>query len=379
MNKSQFISELSGKKILSVSFTLVCLLVIQSSLAMESENSQLKELGREKTIRLVAQNWIQIGVKQYDKCFFDACEQSFLRAQEYKEYLSALERKQLNEYFEKIRIAKLERNLLFCHINSAEKLVSEGKIIRSMAHLENAQNNKFLTEPEHKEITKKLENLSKQLNENKNKANKFYKYNVELYRNGQLKKAREGFIKLADCGICSAPSGKTPEDYLLKIDSVLEPKVQPAPIIPERPAQSTQKVTPTTTEDTFPDIMQNIEAQKTTAEQDKSEFVDIAKPDVGNNINNDSVVEKENIRQSYAIAVTKDAVNKAQCYAAEGKFYKAKEAVEAANLTINKNRLYLSDELVRQYQIELKQLVLEINDGRTRWLGNGENKNPWEL
>ena len=69
---------------------------------------------------------------------------------------------------------------------------------------------------------------------------------------------------------------------------------------------------------------------------------------------------KRNILRSHTKAVVNDAVAKAQDYITQGEFDKAKEAVEAADRTVSKNRLYLGDDLFKQYSSQLRQLSEKI-------------------
>ena len=69
---------------------------------------------------------------------------------------------------------------------------------------------------------------------------------------------------------------------------------------------------------------------------------------------------KRNILRSHTKAVVNDAVAKAQDYISQGEFDKAKEAIEAAERVVSKNRLYLGDDLFKQYSSQLKQLSGKI-------------------
>ena len=78
----------------------------------------------------------------------------------------------------------------------------------------------------------------------------------------------------------------------------------------------------------------------------------------------------KSIQYSYTRAVVADAVTKAQDYMSQGKFYKAQETVETAENVVNENRIYLGDELFRQYSQQLKELTEAISNERKKWLGD---------
>jgi hypothetical protein len=88
---------------------------------------------------------------------------------------------------------------------------------------------------------------------------------------------------------------------------------------------------------------------------------------------------KRNILRSYTAAIVNDAAAKAQNYIDQGKFGKAQQIVETAEELVNKNRLYLEDACLRQYENQLKQLAERIDNERIKWLGDWQNKNAWKL
>ena len=104
MEKVEFFIKLLGKKLLLVIFTSILLLTTALS---EGARPQAGESGKQKIVRQVAQRWIQVGMKQYERGFFRAAEQSFLRARDYEEYLTVGERERLNKLLERTHTADL--------------------------------------------------------------------------------------------------------------------------------------------------------------------------------------------------------------------------------------------------------------------------------
>ena len=297
---------------------------------------------QKKVVRQVAQRWIQVGQEQYKRGFFKAAEQSFVRAQEYKGYLTAAELEKLNELIEKTHIAILERKRILGHIQTADKLVEQGELIKAKAHLEKVKDSKFLTEAERKQIAEGLKKLDNQLGGQANEIADLYRSSVELYQAGQLEKALEGFVKVANSGLLIAPAGQTAEDYIRLINAAMKPEAKPQKKV--EPEAKPQKAPEPPV--TFPEP--NERAAVTGAVRD----VEVSYID--------KVIRRRNIRRSYTKTVVNDAVAKAQSCISQGEFDKAKRVVDKAKRTVSENQLDLGDLLFEQYDSQLKELTDEI-------------------
>jgi general secretion pathway protein D len=84
---------------------LVCLLAFFVGAAVLCGTGTLRaaEPEKQKVVRRVAQDWIRIGTEQYKRGYYGAAEQSFLRAQQYAEYLAAGERRKLDQWLDLAR------------------------------------------------------------------------------------------------------------------------------------------------------------------------------------------------------------------------------------------------------------------------------------
>jgi len=358
LNKTRYIIEsFSGKSLLVILASILLLTIVLSDVARPQTN----ENDKQKIIRQVAQKWIQVGVEQYRKGFYKQAEQSFLRAQGYQEYLTATERDRLNELLEKTHIACLERGRILEHIQTAEELEKQGQLIKAKAHLEKVKDSEFLTEAERELVAEGLKKIDKQLDERKREIAELYNRSVEFYLAGQLEKAREGFIKIAKNGLLVAPAGKTAKDYVAKIDNILaqraklsvltevKPEVKPVEEVPEAAVEAVEEELPTV--EAEPAVVAVAEPEAAEPVTDKGGYIEV-------------INRKKNILRSHTRAVVNDAVAKAQGYVNQGQFDKAKEAVETAEWTVNKNQMYLGDELFRQHILQLKQLSEEIVEGQ---------------
>jgi hypothetical protein len=122
----------------------------------------------------------------------------------------------------------LEREHILEVIQTADGFVKQGELIKAKAKLEEIKDNEFLTKAEQELITKGLNKLGNQLDEQKKENTELYNRSVELYKTGEFEKAREGFVKVAAGDLVTTPPGETAEDYLLKIDNILAQKAKPA-------------------------------------------------------------------------------------------------------------------------------------------------------
>ncbi len=64
---------------------------------------------KDKVVRQIVDNWIQIGTEQYKRGFYAAAEKSFMRAKDYEESLTAEERAKLNESLQMAHKAAVEQ------------------------------------------------------------------------------------------------------------------------------------------------------------------------------------------------------------------------------------------------------------------------------
>jgi general secretion pathway protein D len=88
----------------------------------------------------------------------------------------------------------------------------------------------------------------------------------------------------------------------------------------------------------------------------------IASPVTGQSSYIDVINSKRNIIRSHTKAVVNDAIAKTHNYMNQAMFDKAKNAVETAILTVNKNQMHLGDELFKTYNDMLAVLTEEISE-----------------
>lgn len=375
MDKIRFLTESSGRKPLLV--ILVSLLLLTTALS-EVASSQPSEADKEKIVRQVVQRWIQIGAEQYKRGYFKAAKQSFLRAQDYQEYLTADEREKLTAILEKTHTGILEREHIFETIRTADELVKQGELIKAKTHLEEIKDSGFLTKVEQELITKGLKKLDNQLDEQKKEITELYNRSVEFYNAGQLEKAREGFVKVATkSDLVAAPPAETAEDYLVKIDDILAQRAEPSAPTEAKPEDTLGTAIEAIARELLGGEAEPNEVTEEQVVQEPNELVVAApereapEPVAAEGAYIEVINRKRNIRRSHTRAVVNDAMAKVQNYVSQDEFDKAKEEVERAERIVNEYQLDLGDELFKQHSSELKQLaekIVQEQDKRARQL-----------
>ncbi len=365
MNKSRFLikAKAFGGRFLLVILTLILLLATAMSGVARSQSNEAE---KQKIIREVAGNWMDIGEEQYKRGYFEAAEQSFVEAQKYQKYLTAAQLKRLNGDLEKTHIAILERKRILDHIRTADELVRRGQLIKAKVHLEKVKDSKSLTKEELGKVVEGLKIIDARLAGQKKQITELYNRSVEFYRAGELEKARDGFIKVASSGLSVAPAGgKTAEDYL----NLLAVRVKVNDLIAQNDKPSVQDQNSVVVTVAKPKVVELKVPEPKIVELKVLEpnvvEVKLVEPKVAESVTEEGsfieqVNRKRRIRRSYTKTVVEDANDKALSFLSEGEFDKAKKAVERAERVVNENQLDLGDELFKQYSSKLKQLTGKI-------------------
>jgi len=323
-----------GRKVVGL-ILMFALLLISWSRAAEANAQEDKR----KVVRQVAQEWVQVATKQFDKGFYEQAEKSLIRAQDYKEFLNADEQKQLSELLGKAHTAAIERKQVLEDMAKANQLVEQGQFAEAKGHLEAVQNSEFLLKQERELVAESLKRIEGRVNTQKEDGDKkqiteLYNQSVEYYQAGELEKAREGFLKVARSDLQVEPKGKRAVDYLVKIDDVLLQRTE-SPLQAGAEEKGGAKA----------------EKQKTATAEPMPENVE-------------SADSKTNVVRSYTKAIVNDAKAKAQEYIGQGAFDKARATIESAGQSVNKNRELLGENLFRQYIEQLTAVTEKIAQGQ---------------
>lgn len=257
-----------------------------------------KDNGKVKIVRQVARDWIEAGKKEYQRGLYEQSERSFLFAQDYQQYLTEPERKDLSALLEKAHRAAIERRRISSSILAINRFLSAGQLSKAKTEIKQIEGNEYLTEQEREIITKNLLEINKQLA--KQRAA------VEDKR----------IEKLPPPSRRTEPAAGAIEDELLGREEWAEKPVVLA------------------------------QAEPTVAETDsRGEQGYIA-----------VVNRRRNILRSHIRAIVNDTVAKAESYISEGEFNKAEVAAASAEREVIDNQLYLGEQLYKQYTNQLSRL-----------------------
>lgn len=317
-------------------------------------------IGRKESISSVARELLEVGIEEHKRALFGSAEKSLLRAKEYRRYLTGQERSRLDRYLKSASQAAVRRKGVLEHIQAADRLVREGKIIRAKAHLKQIKGSELLTERENSFVKVSLKKVEQWINEHKKQSEELYNHSIELYNAGQLENARAGFIRVALSGLVVKPEGETAEDYIHKIDLLVGK------------ADGTFTITDAELFERQSEVERVLAIKEgLLGGRAVSRIEGLQRPEEAYI---EAVSRKRKLVEGYTNAVVTDSMAKARDYLDVGKFYQAQRDIENAQEILEKNRLYLSDDVFKQYDSQLEELGKQITEGRKKWLGgiNGD-------
>jgi len=83
--------------------------ILMATTALAEDAPKAGEGDKDKVVRQIVDNWIQIGTEQYKRGFYAQAEQSFMRAKDYEESLTTEERAKLNDSLQMAHKAAVEQ------------------------------------------------------------------------------------------------------------------------------------------------------------------------------------------------------------------------------------------------------------------------------
>ena len=227
----------------------------------------------------------------------------------------------------------------------------------------------MLTAMERNNVKDSLKQIKDRLAEQEKQIKQIYERSVELYRNGQFRAARAGFIKVAQSGLLSLPDGKTAEDYIHKIDVSIGKSVgtlTPADMAlfeNENKTESSQRSQDSgilNKKDTV-----NANQKVLPAEAKSAGFAQSA-----------AVSKKNSVAQGYTLAIVKDAAAKVNNCIKSSDFYQAQKIIDNAKKILNENQQHLDEGVLGECNTTLKKLEDEVSAGRKKWLGSLGSDSP---
>ncbi len=356
MNRSIFPMRIGFWGIIA---SVLLFLAIPAMPVVGKPSTNAKHTNKEQVTRQVAQSWIQIGLKQSERGYFEQAERSLLFAQDYDASLTPTEREQLERLLEECHMAVLKRKHILKIKSSADDLVKQGKLIEAQEHHEQIKDSVLLTAEEKGQVAESLQRIYEQKDKYKRRIAELYEQGMKFYRLGHFEDAREYFAKI-DLVLVELSSTSTPAQA-----QVVEPNTSDV--------TETVEITEEAEDDSvdvsagFIDKTE-LNESPVEPEPEKPSIVAVAEPDSTENKtagDNDQIQtasdRKRNIVRSYNNAVVTNAVIKAHDYINEGEFKKAKEIIVTALGILGQNRQYLGEELFTQYSSKLQEIIERID------------------
>ncbi len=376
-----------NKKLFSIASAvlLVSLFVISSSLSFAESKVEpkavSKEVDKQKIISKVAQDWVKIGTKQYEKGFYSQAEKSLLRALDYQKYLSASDISQINDLLNKVKSANVSSSVIAENIEKGGQLLAEGKLLGAKACYEQAKGTEGISADQLSSVEEALKEIDEKIKQRTKAVTQIYKESVKSFDKGDYETARKGFLEVSKDELFKAEEGKSSEEYLAKIDAILVQRTE-FPVLEEKKTEDannskaeenllTEVATPASSEAEKEILVEVKDVNGVIEVVDINESaIDIAKVEAVET----AAKPKLSVKESYSRAVVKSEVDNADKLTREGRFYHANKAVEKAYSVLEANKAMIGDELYVQYTKQLKVLSDMITAGRTEWLGETENK-----
>jgi len=334
----------------AIAFFILLALVVQSGFGQTSSTE------RKRIVSQVAQNYIETGKEQMKRGYYAPAEQSFLRAMDYERDLSEQDREILKSLLLQAHQASMESNRVLILVRQAKDLVDQQKFADAKNILVPIKDNQYLTAEQKAQIAQSLEMLDKRLVVQVGAVAKLYNTSVEKFQAEDYIAARAGFVEIMQIndGLLKAPQGKRAEDYIAKIDEILAAQAaEEQPVIESIPPTQMPSVAP----EAVIEVIEPLPTPEPIAIQPPSiQPADQTQAGFINVIN-----RRRDVLRSYTQAVVDDAAQKAQTYKNEGKYEKAKDAVQLADRIVLQNQFYLGQELFDSYKSQLFNIDQELD------------------
>lgn len=343
-----------------ITLSTIFLYTFLSDTFAESTDNAVNLMNKANVIRNVAKEWIEVGIEQHNRGLYQQALNSFSQAQNYLHYLDSQQKDKLYNYLQiTIKIIS-EQQKIDTNLSQAEQLIYQDDISDAKMLLGEIQGNPFLQSDEKERLQQMLQEIHVLLNTRMKQMRQLYLESIESYRKDQLHEAREGFETVANSGLLDLPKGKTPQDYLSKINAFLSNRQEYSHSI----SSNIESVQDKTAEE--PWSTKSAEANTQSLEKAKQELFQtesVLQADEEKQI--DSGTENSEIVQSYLKAVLEDTLNQVQKYLSNYDFQSANKAVTRLRLTLTKKRSQLREELFVHYQDIIKKLYEKIEEEKS--------------
>ena len=328
------------------SFSLIAIIIILVTSFMATAYAETE--AQTKIMAKVATDWINVGLEQYKRNLYQEAEQSFLQAKNYKQFLPKQQTDKIDELLNMASSAIQARKEALEHLQKGSELSQAGQLAQAKKYWELAAKNEFLTVQERKKLLNDLNEIAKGINSQKDTMTAVYNKSVTLFRTDELAEARLGFVQVAQSGVLDLPEGKTAQDYINSIDTIL--------------ARRSQYTAKTETPD-----------QNTVV--DSLEFNLLGPNDLTANLpENPELQPKEEdssakflVSRNYVKVLFDDFLIKTKGALSERQFDLADKLITDIDLKIEENRPNLGEGLYQEYKQKISKVVTLIEDEKGRW------------
>jgi hypothetical protein len=350
-----------------------------------SVSNQPTEVYQPQLARQAADDLIAVAIELYKRNQYQHAERALLEVSNYNQYLTALQREELQGLLEKTHTAVLEQAKILKQKQIADDLIRQDRLLEAKAHLENAPASAFLTEEHRSSILESIGQLNERIKRRKKEVTEIYKQSVKYFNADRLEEARGGFIKVAGNGLFTAPKGKTAEDYLLKIDKILTLRVEEqAAQIKQEPVSLKKSIIAEPLAYESPANVNNNSTGQVTRENYSNINVTDTEPPLNSRAsykqkNFDKTSQKDNILKGYIEAVINDASAKAQDFMSQGRLDDAIKIIEGARRVLDTKHSRLGDVAFEKYSERLEQLIEYIDKKKINISDDWDRRSAWKL
>ncbi|RKY13526.1 MAG: hypothetical protein DRP52_02550, partial [Planctomycetota bacterium] len=328
------------------------------SIAVSAAPSSIDQAKRAKidmTIRIVTEQ-INRGLYQQAQSQLGTLQTS----DEFVAYISQRQHQTIVKLQNQITQSIQEREKIARILRQSEALAEQGNYADALGLLSQITASQYASEPERQMIQDSYQRISDQNRRQQQEWQLLFVQSVSAYNSGQSEQARQGFMQVIESGY-PIKGGKTPEQYILLIDTDAARATTPLaddlqwPIQPDQDIQTTPDVAD---EDIEPIDLLELEVSRqvadsasTQAQQEELSYLEVVK-------------QKRAVQVDYTMAIVKDAVEKAQQALDDPQFDQAMQSLRRAFSTVEKNKMLLGDAIYSDYTARLIDLEQKVNEAR---------------
>jgi len=362
--------RMTKKHLISKSTVILAVFLLAGSVPADEpgrkspKHTSLRE--KNNILQMVAKNWIEIGKAQFKRNLYLSAEQSFLHAQDTGKYLSDEQKTNLQKWLKKTHVAAVERQSTLKKLELANRNLVEGDLLEARQIFESCDTNQFLQPGELEKIREKLDTLNKKIRRLSKTLATLFQKSVHLYHEGELKKAREAFARLAKSNVLSTSQRDSARDYLAKIDEILSDKMAASLGVKPELQDEAQPAKQMSQSDINRIENQLLKLQNADTENKEKQPVEKngAPLQQKKKVQKKVINKRTRVLQSYMKTLVTTATQKANAQMLQGNFYNAKKIVESAKELLYQKSELLPEDFYRLHSAKLEKQLKKIIEAK---------------